>query len=330
MSRASIGCQLTLWLVRLYPRAWRVRYGEEFEQLLLDDLAEQKPPARWWLNLVGHALLARLKELGVAGDVEARRRIDAVQDLTAVAVVLAWFCGAAMWAQLAAGWQWSVPAGASTRSAQELITAGLAGLAVTGLCLAASSFVAAWRSRRLLKHGPLAALAVFCLCAALLVVGAGWIGLSWPGAGGHAWAGRALAPAWLGRRAWALTLWLSTYWAHPRQLGALGPTQVGWMMLSPPLIAGMLWSWRAAVGPIRSRRLPRWMVSVAVLVAGASMFVIASGAAAWSLSGRSGPHGLFVSGGIDVGLLAVTGLLSVGCAMLARRVLLTPETRLTS
>src|SRR5262245_30767453 len=33
------------WLVRLYPRGWRERYGEEYAQLLAD-LAGQR---RWWL-----------------------------------------------------------------------------------------------------------------------------------------------------------------------------------------------------------------------------------------------------------------------------------------
>jgi hypothetical protein len=28
-------------LVRCYPRAWRARYGEEFTQLLLDDISER-------------------------------------------------------------------------------------------------------------------------------------------------------------------------------------------------------------------------------------------------------------------------------------------------
>lgn len=73
----------TLRLVRLYPPGWRARYGEEFEQLLLDELTEERPRARWWLNLLGHAVLARLVEFGIAENGEGRRRIDAAVRLAA-------------------------------------------------------------------------------------------------------------------------------------------------------------------------------------------------------------------------------------------------------
>lgn len=60
------------------------------------------------------------------------------------------------------------------------------------------------------------------------------------------------------------------------------------------------------------------------------MCLVATGAAAWCLDGRAGPHGLFVSGGIDIGLLAITGILTLGCALLARRIALAPRTTLTT
>lgn len=43
-------------LVRLYPRAWRERYGEEFAELV----ASQKLGPRMWLDIVFGALDARL------------------------------------------------------------------------------------------------------------------------------------------------------------------------------------------------------------------------------------------------------------------------------
>ncbi|HWD64857.1 MAG TPA: hypothetical protein VG405_06755 [Solirubrobacteraceae bacterium] len=322
--------RLTQRLVRLYPPDWRARYGEEFEQLLLDELAEERPKARWWLNLLGHAVLARLVEFGIAGNVEGRRRIDAALRLAAGGVVLGLLCATAMWAQLAVGWQWSAPSSQTTRSAVELITVGLIGLGITATGLAAGSLLAAVSRGRLAQRRPQIALGVLCLCIVLLILGSGSIGLSWPGTGGHAWAGRSLVPAWLGRRAWALTLWLSSYWAHPRRLAQLGPTQLEWMLVSPVLMGAAVWSWRSTVGPVRSGRLPRWITLGAVLTAAASIFLIAMGAAAWSLGGRSGPHGLFVPGAIDVALLMVTGLLSVACALLARQVWLTPKGTLTT
>jgi hypothetical protein len=42
------------WLVRLYPRAWRLRYGRE----LADLLAESEHPWRDSLNVALHAVLA--------------------------------------------------------------------------------------------------------------------------------------------------------------------------------------------------------------------------------------------------------------------------------
>lgn len=44
------------WLVRLYPRAWRLRYEEEFLELL----QEQAPSLRLWFDVVVGALDAHL------------------------------------------------------------------------------------------------------------------------------------------------------------------------------------------------------------------------------------------------------------------------------
>jgi hypothetical protein len=44
------------WLVRLYPRAWRLRYEEEFLELL----QAQSPSPRLWFDVVAGALDAHL------------------------------------------------------------------------------------------------------------------------------------------------------------------------------------------------------------------------------------------------------------------------------
>jgi hypothetical protein len=44
------------WLVRLYPRAWRVRYEEEFLELL----QQQAPSLRLWFDVAAGALDAHL------------------------------------------------------------------------------------------------------------------------------------------------------------------------------------------------------------------------------------------------------------------------------
>lgn len=233
MSEFKGAHRLAAALLRAYPPAWRTRYGEEFHQLLLDELDDRRSSLGWWLNLVTHGVLARLTEWGIAGDVERDRRITVAMRITGLAVVLGGACGAAMWAQLAVGWQWSAPASSSTRTGIELITAGLAGLALSGGSLAAGSLMVAVRRGRFRQRDARIALAMFCGCAVVLALGAGWIGLSWPGTGGHYWTERGLAPAWLGRRMWALTLSLSTYWAHPDQLRALG-NGAGWLDVAEP------------------------------------------------------------------------------------------------
>ena len=55
-------------LVRCYPREWRARYGEEFTQLLLDDISER--PDRSWrtADVLRSGVLARLAFAGLAGD----------------------------------------------------------------------------------------------------------------------------------------------------------------------------------------------------------------------------------------------------------------------
>lgn len=326
MSRVTSPWWRASAVLRLYPPAWRDRYGAEFHQLLLDELDQGRPAPWWWINLVGHAFWARLTERGLAGEVEPARRIDAAVQVAGAALVVGALCGAAIWAQLAVGWQWSAPASAPTRSGLELITGGLVGLGLTGVLCAAGSLTMAVRRNRLSRSGPRVALAVFCVGTVVLVLGAGWIGLSWPGTGGHAWAGRDMVPAWMGRRAWALTLSLSSYWAHPRKLAALGTLQVGWMAMSPLLIGLVACAWRRAVGPVRlGRRLPRLATLGLVVLISVSMWLIAMGAGTWDLGGPSGPHGLFVPGTIDLGLLGITGFLTVVCALLARRIALAPR-----
>ena len=330
MRSSGIPLRLASAVLCLYPGSWRVRYGEEFHQLLLDELDEARPTLSWWLNLLVHALSARLTEFGLAGDAGGKRRLDAALRLTGAAVALGSLCGAAMWAQLAVGWQWAAPSSGATRTGLELITGGLVGLGCSGAGLAAASLTTAARGGRFSPRGPRIALTL-CLAGVIaLLLGAGWIGLSWPGTGGHPWPGRALAPAWLARRAWALTLSLSTYWAHPRQLAGLGRLQIAWMAISPALMVLVACAWRRALGPVELRRLPRWTAIAVALLAGAGLCLVATGAADWGLGAAPGPHGLFAPGAIDVGLLAVTALLSCVCALLVRRIALTTRASLNT
>lgn len=308
----------------LYPRAWQARYGEELRQLLLDDLAAGEWSAWWWLDVAWHGLAARLREEGPAGAFGDGPRLSRATGLLCAAVVACGVVGMAMWSQLAVGWQWSAPASARTRVAVELIAGGLVGLGVIALSLAGVRLAAIVRSLpvRAGSQLPLWPPMVSACCVVVLVLGSGWVGLTWPGTGGHAWAQRALMPAWLARRTWALTLWISSFWVHPRQLAALRPIQVGWMVLTPVVMVLLVWSWRRFASAVGAWSPPRTLVLVAAVTASVCMLAVVFGAAAWTLQGAAGPDGLFASGVIDLGLLVAVVAAAIGSVQVARRILL--------
>jgi hypothetical protein len=61
-------------LLRWYPGSWRERYGEEFAELLLADLAEQPRAWRRTANVARCGLAARLAAAGLAGYRRTRPR----------------------------------------------------------------------------------------------------------------------------------------------------------------------------------------------------------------------------------------------------------------
>lgn len=66
-----------------------------------------------------------------------------------------------------------------------------------------------------------------------VVLGSRHYGHSWPGTGGNAWRGQELVPAEVASLAWAATLWITSYWAHPSALGTFTGGRVLWMLASP-------------------------------------------------------------------------------------------------
>jgi hypothetical protein len=52
-------------LLRWYPRSWRVRYGEEFTELLIAELAEQPRSWRRTADVARGGLFARLTSAGL-------------------------------------------------------------------------------------------------------------------------------------------------------------------------------------------------------------------------------------------------------------------------
>ncbi len=85
-------------LLRWYPKAWRLRYGEEFTQLLIADIAERPRSWRRTLDVARRGLAARV----------ARRPAVAGLVLVATFLVCSWIIGTYMatpsnWAQIACG-----------------------------------------------------------------------------------------------------------------------------------------------------------------------------------------------------------------------------------
>jgi hypothetical protein len=306
--------RLAVRLLAAYPPGWRERYGEEFVRLLLDQLDERAPTPAGVANVVGHGMWTRLGELGAVGDwaLPDRRRRTA-RLLLLIAGSLSALCAAAMWAQLAVGWQWSAPASAPTRVGMQAMTVGLLGVGVSVLLASIPVLAAVFRAlvrRRPCPHGRV-------LLVVLAVVGLGFggahVAAAWPGTGGQPWPGRTLAPAWPARMAWALTLSLSSYWAHPGELARLGDRLMVWMVVSPCLIAVMVWNGCRVLSWIRLAPRALRFIRAAARIGVLSVAVFLIGALCWAADGSSGPHGLFVAGAIDTGLLVATtaGLLGV-------------------
>ncbi len=64
-------------LVRWYPRQWRERYGDEFTELLVSDIAERPDSLARAFDVARGGLLARLAGAGLAGFALAGRPGDA-------------------------------------------------------------------------------------------------------------------------------------------------------------------------------------------------------------------------------------------------------------
>ena len=247
-------------LVRWYPRQWRERYGDEFTELLVSDIAERPDSLARAFDVARGGLLARLAGAGLAGfalagrpgtgDLAAARTRHLAASLGALGAASAVFLivGAAQWSQLLIGWVWAARLGQHPGSAPLLPAAGrnatfgasaaiLALLALAGL---AALPVLATVAARLVaagspgQRGRLARPAV-TLAAALtaLVIGGRSIENNWIGTGGL----HSPVPGGIAAFIWAVTLFVSAYWAHPGMLAAFPDAERAWMALSPLVLA---------------------------------------------------------------------------------------------
>lgn len=290
-----------------YPRQWRARYGEEFTELLIADLAEQPRSWRRTADVARSGVLARLAGAGLAShplDPALASRASLATLACSTAAFLTF--GAAMWAQLTIGWQWAPPAARPTAvamivmSGAMLLAAVLAVLAVLPVGWAALRACAAGRARGLPRPALLIAVG-----ATVLVVGGRHFGNGWPGTGGHWWPHQGLVPGGVAAFGWACTLSVTSYWAHPAALASFPAAELAWMVVSPVamlcLVIGTAQLLRRAELPPRILRYEAWVGSAAVV----SMAAFLSGALCWVTEGGPGPRGLFHAGAIDAAGLAV-------------------------
>jgi hypothetical protein len=297
-------------LVRLYPRAWRARYGEEFTELLLADIREHKRSAARTLDVVRGGAVARLAGAGLCGfpirDAVTPGAGGHVRaSLSSLGCCLAVFLafGAALWSQLTIGWQWSPTA--STQAAVATVVTSAMMLALLALAAAAAVPVLgaiAVRAAGGRRRGLAGPSAVLVTATSVLIIGGRHFGNGWPGTGGH----HGLVPAGLSAFEWATSLSVSAYWAHPGALAAFPAAELAWMAVSPLALACAV---TAVATLVRRTELPlRLLVFEARLgiAACAAMAVFLGGCSCWVATG--GQRSLFHAGLIDVVAVAVMAL----------------------
>jgi hypothetical protein len=307
-------------LLRWYPKAWRSRYGEEFTELLMADIAER--PRSWTrtADVARGGFVARLAAAGLCGYVP-RASAQVRTSLTALGCCAAIFTvvGAAMWSQLTIGWQWSEPDTAATAVAMVVMSAAMLALGVLALAAAVPVlWSAASRLARGRHRGLLGPAALVLACAVIMFVGGRHFGNGWPGTGGHPWARQGLVPGGVAAFSWASTLSVSSYWAHPGALASFPAAELAWMTLSPLAVAGLTGGAAALVR--RTELSPRVLDLETRLgtAACAAMAVFLCGCCAWILGGGPGPRNLFHAGAIDAAGAVVMAIAFVAARQAAR------------
>lgn len=302
-------------MLRWYPAPWRARYGEEFTELLIADLTERPHSWRRGADVACSGLLAHLAGAGLTRHPldPARAARASLATLACSAATFLTF-GAAMWAQLTIGWQWTPPIGGPDRVAVIVMSAAILPFAVLA---ALAAIPVAWTAAAAAAHGrthglrrPLMLIAVGVV---VLVIGGRHFANGWPGTGGHWWPYQGLVPGGVAAFAWACTLSVTSYWAHPAALASFPAPELAWMAVSPAamacLVTGAAQLVRRLELSARVLRYEAWVGSAA----GVSMTAFLSGALCWVTEGGPGPRGLFHTGIIDVaGLAVMTAALLTG------------------
>ena len=245
----------------------------------------------------------RLHGAGLVGPVAEPQR----QAMTSLAVLgsgLALFLtfGVSMWAQLSIGWQWSAPSTSATTMAMIAMSACVVCFAALRRGCGADRRCNSALSAATGRHA-VASAAVDREWRTGAVCGDPTFANGWPGTGGHPWAHQGLVPGGVAAFAWASTLSVTSYWAHPSALSAFPLPEVVWMFVSPfalcASVVGMVKIVRRIDLSPRALRFEILVGSIASLV----MEAFLGAACWWVLRGEPGPKGLFRTGSIDVAAL---------------------------
>ena len=285
-------------LLRCYPKEWRARYGDEFAELLVADMSEQPHSWRRGADVVRGGCVARIAEAGLGqrrlGPVDQVRR-----SLVALGCAMAVFVafGAAIWAQLTIGWQWSEPDAATTTAAMVVMSGAALGFFAFAVAAAVPIvWSVAGRAIRREFRGLERPSLLFFAAVGVLVVGGHHFGNGWPGTGGHPWAHQGIVPGGVAAFTWASTLSVTSYWAHPGALMAFPASEVAWMVVSPVALVC------AAVGAakvVRRLEMPNSVLRYEARLAKVGavvMSVFLVGACMWVIDGGPGPGTCSMSG----------------------------------
>lgn len=302
-------------MLRAYPGRWRIQYGDEFIELLLADLTERPHCASRSFDVYRGGLIARLGGGGLVGPVTDPARQASV-NLAVLGGALSIFLllGVSVWAQLAIGWQWAAPTAPTTMMAMVTMSAGVLIFAVLAL-MAALPIIATVVNmvRRHEAHDLVRPLLLAAAGALVMIIGTRHFANGWPGTTGHPWTHQGLVPGGVAAFAWAATLSITSYWAHPSALGTFPVGEVAWMVISPVALMAV------AVGVVKVVRrvdLSPTALRFEVRIGSAAaivMEIFLAAAGWWVIVGGAGPRGLFRTGSIDLAAL----VLMMGAVVLA-------------
>lgn len=308
-------------LVRLYPKDWQARYGDEFSDLLAEQIADQ--PRSWarTLDIAVGAIMARLAALGLSGTTinpsdQPRRSLATVGCALALFMTIA----ISIWSNLTVAWRSAHPTTPLTHAAILIMTvaviicvsaAGVGSIPVVWMGVKAATR----RSGTLLRVPTLLVLAG----TATLIAGAMAFHAGWSGTGSQPWSQQSVGPSGTASFLWASTLSVSSYWAHPTILSALPWSEIVWMAINPiALVASIVGGTKILRRLDLAPRLFRFLTRTAqVATAGLGLFVF--GTVTWLIGGGAGPAHLFQAGTVDrVGLVVMTVTLVVAVRSVQR------------